>query len=213
MSLASAKTYALPALILASFLLPAMPVLARPPEEPAPPPARQETAADPGPRLAPEHRPPHRDRWLARLMRMGPVPVPGGVVVPRWTELDPDRQARLARFEQRWDQMPASARVHLLERLERHQRWEAMSPEERERIRAGVRHFLDMPPELQEKARASFQALRALPPEQRRDLLQRWRSLSPEQRRAWLEAGGPAIAPAPDAPADTDRTGGPDGSG
>ena len=145
----------------------------------------------------PERRPRH-DRWMGRFMRMGPVPVPEGVVVPAWDALGPERQQRLARFEARWDQMPASARVHLLERLERRQRWQDMDPDERERIRAGARHFHDMPPELREKARASFQAMRALPPEQRREAMELWRSLSPEQRREWLETGGPGLSPPPE---------------
>lgn len=184
--------------LLAGLLL-VVPALAA---EPGPPPDRQEKASPTPTSQFPEPRPRHPlprsgERWVGRLADMGPVPVPEGVVVPGWEELGPERQARLERFRDRWDQMPASARVRLLERLERQQRWERMSPEERERIRAGARHFHDMPPELREKARAGFQAMRALPPEERREMMELWRSLSPEQRRAWLEAGGPVHAPPP----------------
>lgn len=134
----------------------------------------------------------------------GPPPVPAGVTVPAWAELTPAQQEKLAPLRERWDQMPASRRVHALERLERRARWEAMTPEQRERLRQGARNFHDLPPELREKARESFQVVRALPEDQRRAVLARWRALSPEQRRAWLEAGGPGIVPEPAPAADGD---------
>ncbi len=125
------------------------------------------------------------------------VRVPEGVAVPAWADLSPAQQEKLAPLRERWDQMPASRRVHALERLERRARWEAMPPEQRERLRQGARNFRDLPPELKEKARLSFQAVRALPDDERRALMARWRAMDPDQRRAWLEAGGPGIAPEP----------------
>ena len=127
--------------------------------------------------------------------------IPEGVSVPSWAELSPAQQEKLAPLRERWDQMPASRRVHALERLERRARWEAMPPEQRERLRKGARNFHDLPPELKDKARLSFQAVRALPEDERRALMTRWRAMDPEQRRAWLEAGGPGIAPEPGVPA------------
>lgn len=123
--------------------------------------------------------------------------VPAGVVVPDWADLTPGQQQSLASLSGRWDRLPAWRRVQALERLERRQRWEAMTPEQRERLRDGVRNFRDLPPELREKARASFRALRALPEDEREALQARWRALSPGQRRTWLEAGGPGLAPEP----------------
>ena len=54
------------------------------------------------------------------MSRIGkhPVPVPAGVTVPAWAELTPAQQEKLAPLRERWDQMPASRRVHALERLE-----------------------------------------------------------------------------------------------
>jgi len=132
----------------------------------------------------------------------GPVAVPEGVRVPSWDELTPAQQKSVERLRDRWDTLPASQRVMALERAERRARWEAMTPEQRERLRQGARNFHDLPPELREKARASFQVVRALPEEERRAVLARWRALSPEQRRAWLEAGGPGIVPEPAPAAD-----------
>lgn len=127
----------------------------------------------------------------------GPVVVPEGVKVPTWDELTPAQQASVARLRDRWDALPASQRVMALERGERRARWEAMTPEQRERIREGMRNYRELPPELRETMRESMRAMRAMPEEEREAVFARWRSLSPEQRRAWLEAGGPGRVPQP----------------
>lgn len=123
--------------------------------------------------------------------------VPEGVAVPTWAELSPQQQEKLEPLRERWDQMPASRRVHALERSERRARWEAMTPEQRERLRHGARNFRDLPPQLREKMRASMQRVHQLPDNERRELKQRWRAMDPEQRRKWLEAGGPGVTPPP----------------
>ncbi|GAB2491559.1 DUF3106 domain-containing protein [Arenimonas alkanexedens] len=127
----------------------------------------------------------------------GPIPVPAGVSVPRWDELSPSRQEALAKLREGWDELPASRRVRALESLERKARWEAMTPEERDKLRAGARNFRDLPPELREKMRTSMRAMHALPEAERRAMRERWHGMSPEQRRAWLQTGGPAISPPP----------------
>lgn len=124
--------------------------------------------------------------------------VPEGVQVPAWNELGDKQREQLAPLAAQWDGMPASRRVRALERLERRERWEAMTPEQREKLRKGARNFRDLPPELREKMRASMQAMRELPEDERRQLWEVWRSRSPEQRRAWLQAGGPGLAPPPE---------------
>lgn len=125
-------------------------------------------------------------------------PLPEGVAVPAWNELTPAQQEKLAPLRERWDQMPASRRAHALERMERRARWDALPPEQRERLRHGARNFRDLPPELREKMRASMQVVRQLPEPERRELKERWRAMDPEQRRKWLEAGGPGLAPPPE---------------
>lgn len=156
-----------------------------------PPPVRH----DDGPRGDGSHRP-RRERYRHHE-GFGPPTIPAGVQVPAWSELSPAQQQQLEHLRTTWDNLPASRRVHALERLERHARWEAMTPEQRERLREGARNFHDLPPELRAKMRASLQATRALPDDERRRLFERWHQLSPEQRRTWLEAGGPGISPEP----------------
>jgi hypothetical protein len=127
----------------------------------------------------------------------GPAPVPAGVSVPTWAQLSPTQQQKLAPLAPHWDQMSASRRVRALERLERKARWDAMTPEQREKLREGARNFRDLPPELREKMRLSMATLRQLPEAERKELFRLWRGLDPEQRRAWLERGGPGLSPPP----------------
>jgi hypothetical protein len=119
-------------------------------------------------------------------------PVPPGVQVPGWKQLDPDRQHALAEVADRWDSMSASRRVQLLERYER---WVRLPPDQRERLRIGERNFRHLSPAQRERMRKSFRAMRELPAEEQQRLRTAWRAMSPEQRRAWLERGGPGIAP------------------
>lgn len=142
-----------------------------------------------------------KDHWQASPHH-GPATVPAGVVVPSWDELSPEQRKHLARHAQDWDTLPASRRVHALERAERRARWEAMPPEQRERLRQGMRNYRDMSPEQREQARQAMRVMHGLPAQQREALKKKWRSMSPEQRRAWLETGGPGISPPPQADAD-----------
>ena len=137
-----------------------------------------------------------------RRHQHGPTPVPAGGSVPAWDELTPSQQVALERMRGNWDELPASRRVRALEWVERKARWDAMTPEQREKLRAGARNFRDLPPELRAKMRTSMQAMRALPEDERHALRKRWHAMSPEQRRAWLQTGGPAISPPPQNDAD-----------
>jgi hypothetical protein len=128
-----------------------------------------------------------RDAHVAR-------PLPPGVQVPEWNQLDADRQRAFAGLADRWNDMPASRRVQLLERYER---WVRMPPDQREQLRTGERNFHHLSPAQRERMRRSFRAMRELPPDEQQRLRATWRAMNPEQRRAWLERGGPGIVPPP----------------
>ena len=130
----------------------------------------------------------------AGLPPQGAVEVPRGVRVPGWQDLTPAQRRDLARLEYRWDRLPASRRVAILERW---QRWQSVSPAERETLRRGERNFRSMSPPLRAQMRRSLAAVAELPPAQQRRLRAIWRGLSPQARRAWLERGGPGFAPPP----------------
>jgi hypothetical protein len=122
------------------------------------------------------------------------APIPQGVRVPAWKQLSPAQRRDLARLADRWDTMPASRRVAILERW---QRWQSIPPEQRETLRRGERNFQSMPAPLRAQMRRSLAAVAELPPAEQRRLRATWRSLSPELRREWLERGGPGFAPPP----------------
>ena len=120
--------------------------------------------------------------------------VPQGVTVPSWKQLSSEQQKDLQNFSQRWDSMPASRRVQILERYER---WKKLPPQKREALREGAQNFQEMTPRQRQNMRESMRYMRTLPPEEQKRLRQLWMSLSPQQRTRWLVAGGPGIAPAP----------------
>ncbi|MEP6633288.1 MAG: DUF3106 domain-containing protein, partial [Luteimonas sp.] len=57
--------------------------------------------------------------------------------------------------------------------------------------RRGMKRWSNMPPEQREHARALFEKMRALPPEQRKALREQLKAMTPEQRRAWLRQNAP----------------------
>jgi hypothetical protein len=120
--------------------------------------------------------------------------VPEQVKVPAWNELSDQQQADLSHLAGRWDRLPASRRVLI---LERYSHWKHLPAQEREALREGARNFRQMSPRQREKMRMSMDAVRALPRAQQRRLRERWRSMTPQQRRLWLDRGGPGIAPPP----------------
>jgi hypothetical protein len=117
---------------------------------------------------------------------------PAGVRAPDWHELSARQQRGLSLFAGRWDRMPASRRVLILERYER---WNRLPPERQAQLRAGERNFERMSPAQRARMRRAFRAVRALPPGQQQRLRVIWRRMDPEQRRDWLERGGPGVAP------------------
>jgi hypothetical protein len=121
-------------------------------------------------------------------------PVPDALAAPTWNQLDPQQQSDLRPFAERWDRMPAPRRLHILKRYER---WQHVPPGRRHAMREGLATYQRMSPEQRWKIRRSMHAVHALPPAQQRVLRQQWRAMTPQQRSAWLDAGGPGIAPPP----------------
>ena len=143
-------------------------------------------------------------RWIALLLALGcatavaqpqrPPAIPDGVSVPSWNQLDPRQQAELSQFSERWDRMPASRRVLI---LERYARWQQLPEPRRRALLEGARNFRQLSPVQRQKMRHSMMLVRSLPDDERRQLRQLWRSMTPQQRREWLDRGGPGVAPPP----------------
>lgn len=115
--------------------------------------------------------------------------------LPSWEQLTPDQRETLsAPLRERWNQGAYDQRLRWLQHA---RRWQQLSPQERATARQGLRAYRQADPATREKLREVFKNLRDATPEQRAALRDKWRSLSPEQRRAWLQAGGPGVAPPP----------------
>lgn len=115
--------------------------------------------------------------------------------LPSWERLSPaQREALSTPIRERWNQAAYEQRLRWLRQAER---WQHLTPEERQLARQGMRRYRNADPETREKLRDIFQHMRTLPPEERQALREKWRALSPEQRRAWMQAGGPGVAPPP----------------
>jgi hypothetical protein len=51
-----------------------------------------------------------------------------------------------------------------------------------------MERWSNLSPEQRDHARALFQQMRTMDPDQRRALREQWRSMTPEQRQAWIDA-------------------------
>jgi len=63
------------------------------------------------------------------------------------------------------------------------ERYDSLSPEQRERIRKRRELFNSLPPEERQRIERAREKFRNLPPERRQELKEKWRKMSPEQRR------------------------------
>ena len=114
-----------------------------------------------------------------------------------WAELPPaDRDALAAPTKERWERATPEQRRRMLDRA---RFWASLRPEQKQLARSGVERYRDSNAQQRTRLRDAWRRLQSLPPEQREALQRTWQDLSPRQRRAWLEAGGPGVAPPPPA--------------
>ena len=113
-----------------------------------------------------------------------------------WSTLTPaDREALLEPIRERWDRATPEQRQRMLDRA---RFWSGLSPEQKRMARTGADRYRQTNQEQRGRLRAVWQNMQALPPAQREEVRKTWESLTPQQRRAWLEAGGPGVAPPPE---------------
>jgi hypothetical protein len=84
----------------------------------------------------------------------------------RWNR-EPERRPQFLKFAQRWKDMPAAQRDHAREGMDR---WDIMTPEQRE------------------QARAVFVFVHGMDKDTRRDFMDKWRQMTPQQRTDWAKA-------------------------
>ena len=116
--------------------------------------------------------------------------------LPAWDQLTPaQRELLVAPVRERWNRAPQERR----RMLQRAERWQTLSPQQRGRAHHGMVRFEHMDIGQREHARALFHALRGMGTEQRKAFLAEWKAKTPEQRNEWLKAH-PAPARGSDGP-------------
>ncbi len=122
------------------------------------------------------------------------APAPRAAVA--WSALsEADREALSDPIRERWERADAEQQQRLLERA---RLWANLSPEEKRMARAGAQRWDRSDAHQRRSLRDVWARMQALPPAERQAAREAWDKLSPRQRRAWLDAGGPGVAPAPE---------------
>jgi hypothetical protein len=112
-----------------------------------------------------------------------------------WESLsEADRAALIEPTRERWERATPEQQQRYLDRA---RFWASLTPEQKRLAQAGADRFRQADPEQRGRLREIWRRFQTLPPAERDAARRTWESLSPAQRRAWLEAGGPGVAPPP----------------
>ncbi len=110
--------------------------------------------------------------------------------MPEWDQLDAQtRDTLIAPTRERWNS-DSDGRERMLQRA---QRWDTMTAEQRKHARHGIERWKHMSPEQRVEARALYNKMHGMDQEGRNALHEKWRAMTPEQRKSWVEAN-PASA-------------------
>ncbi len=112
-----------------------------------------------------------------------------------WSALsEADRAALIEPTRERWERATPEQQRRYLDRA---RFWASLTPEQKRMARAGAERWRDSNQQQRRHLREVWQRMQALPPAEREAARRTWESLDTRQRRAWLEAGGPGVAPPP----------------
>jgi hypothetical protein len=116
-----------------------------------------------------------------------PAPAPAPAY-PAWEQLGrAERELLIAPLREHWNTQP-EARARIMQHA---QRWQTMTPEQRQHARFGMRRWAHMSPEKREAMHALHTKMHTLAPEERKALKKKWRAMTPEQRCEWLRENPP----------------------
>jgi|JI81BgreenRNA_FD_contig_71_1145756_length_1469_multi_2_in_0_out_0_1 hypothetical protein len=124
------------------------------------------------------------------------VPVSAQTPAARsWESLsDADRAALVEPTRERWERATPEQQQRYLDRA---RFWASLTPEQKRLARAGAERWRQSDENQRGRLREVWRRLQTLPPAEREAARRTWESLGPQQRRAWLDAGGPGVAPPP----------------
>lgn len=106
-----------------------------------------------------------------------------------WAELTPPQQAALAPLRQHWSGIDGNRKYKWVQVA---QRFPGMPAEERQRVQARMAEWASMTPSERGRARQNFQELRNLPTQDRHALWEAYRALPDDQRRELAQRARPA---------------------
>jgi hypothetical protein len=123
------------------------------------------------------------------------------IAVPAWVELSPEQKAILSPLAGDWDQMEFWRRGKWLDIV---QRYNAMSPDEQQRMQDRMRTWANLTTEQRKSARAMFQNVQKATPEQREALKQMWAEYEalPDEEKQRLKDEAAKKSAAPKRPAE-----------
>jgi hypothetical protein len=110
---------------------------------------------------------------------------------PYWPELTQAQRQALAPLSEDWEHLDFQTKKKWVEIANRYPK---MQPDEQTRTRDRMREWALLTPEQRRVARDSYARIRAMPPEQRAEILRKYRELPDEKRQA-LATEGRAIKP------------------
>lgn len=117
---------------------------------------------------------------------------------PAWSDLSPAQQAALAPLKAHWQGIDANRKTKWIVVA---QRFPAMPAAEQQRVQARMAEWAAMSPAERGRARQNFQELRSLPGPDRQALWEAYRALPPEEQRELAQRAKPAATRPSDASA------------
>ncbi len=109
----------------------------------------------------------------------------GSAALPLRSRADDEEPSDAAR--ERWQKLSPEQREKL---RERHREFENLPAEEQKRVRKNFERWQKLSPEKKEATRERYKRWRELPPERREQLRERWRKLSPEEKKTLRKRRG-----------------------
>jgi hypothetical protein len=110
---------------------------------------------------------------------------------PYWPELTVAQRQALAPLTEDWERLDVQTKKKWVEIANRYPK---MRPDEQARTSERMREWALLTPEQRRVARDSFARIRAMPPEQRAEILRKYQELPPERKQA-LTTEGQATKP------------------
>jgi len=113
--------------------------------------------------------------------------------------LPPVQQQRLRQQLRYFSNLPPQQQEHILRLMNRGEKWEGLTPEQRQRALQVHRQILLLPPDRQRMVRSAIRDLRAMPPAQREQVIDSDRfkgTFTPQERGILREVTRLPLAPA-----------------